>query len=271
MPIKVDGEGRRWVEMHVFVAGSPTDVWRAMATGPGNSTWFTKTTIDERVGGVVRFEFGAGMTSTGEVTTWEPPHRFGYVEREWNEGAPPIATEILITERSRNHCIVQMTHEISSYSDAWDEQMESFEDGWPGFFEVLRIYLEHFKGTKGASFQIVASALPIDNLAIWTRLTQKLGFAGANVGECCENTSTPEPWSGTVERIDQNHNVRYAILRLDAPVAGVIIVGTYRSEQGVHVSLTRYFYGGDAKEMAQKSEVVWRQWFDDVFPSEQTT
>ncbi|MBN9170044.1 MAG: polysaccharide biosynthesis protein, partial [Microbacterium sp.] len=22
----------------------------------------------------------------GEVTTWEPPHRFGYVERDWSEG-----------------------------------------------------------------------------------------------------------------------------------------------------------------------------------------
>ena len=27
--------------------------------------------------------------------------------------------------------------------DEWDDQLESFESGWPGFFEVLRIYLRH--------------------------------------------------------------------------------------------------------------------------------
>ena len=100
MPIKKDGTGKRSVEMEVLVPGTPEQVWQAMATGAGNTAWFTRTTVEERSGGEIRFDFGANGSSVGEVTAWEPPHRFGYVEHEWNETAPPVATEVTITGRS---------------------------------------------------------------------------------------------------------------------------------------------------------------------------
>src|SRR5688500_3508622 len=106
MPIKKDGKGNRWVEMEFLTPGTPEQVWEAMATGAGNTAWFTKTTIEERVGGALRFDFGPAGGSSGEVTTWDPPRRFGYVEREWSEGAPPVATEITITSRSGDQCVV---------------------------------------------------------------------------------------------------------------------------------------------------------------------
>ncbi|SJM29308.1 hypothetical protein BQ8482_111238 [Mesorhizobium delmotii] len=110
MPIKKDETGKRWVEMEFITPGTPEQVWRAMATGPGNTAWFTKTTIDEHVGGRLHFDFGPNGASTGEVTIWEPPFRFGYVEREWSEGAPPVATEITVTSRSGDRCVVRMVH-----------------------------------------------------------------------------------------------------------------------------------------------------------------
>lgn len=69
MPLKKDGTGKRWVEMELIVPGTPEQVWQAMATGPGNTAWFTRTTIDERVGGAVRFDFGPNGNSAGEVST----------------------------------------------------------------------------------------------------------------------------------------------------------------------------------------------------------
>ena len=66
MPTKMDGAGKRWVEMEFIAPGTPEDVWEAMATGPGNAAWFIRATIEERVGGAIAFDFGPDMKSTGE-------------------------------------------------------------------------------------------------------------------------------------------------------------------------------------------------------------
>ncbi|RWQ41889.1 MAG: SRPBCC domain-containing protein, partial [Mesorhizobium sp.] len=40
MPIKKDETGKRWVEMEFITPCTPEQVWRAIATGPGNTAWF---------------------------------------------------------------------------------------------------------------------------------------------------------------------------------------------------------------------------------------
>jgi uncharacterized protein YndB with AHSA1/START domain len=259
MPIKKDGTGKRWVEMEFVASGTPEQIWQAMATGPGNSAWFTRATIEERVGGALRFEFGPDMSSSGEVTFWEPPHRFGYVERGWNGDAPPVATEITIAARSGDQCIVRMVHSLFSSSDEWDDQLEGFEGGWPGFFEVLRIYLAHFAGMNGASFQVMSQA-DGEALAVWSRLTQALGVAGADVGEEREAISGPERLSGIVERIYQERRQRYIMLRLDAPGPGILLAGIYAMGEQINASVSFFFYGDDADEKAGTSEPLWRDW-----------
>lgn len=259
MPIRVDGRGRRWVEMEFLAPGTPEEIWRAMATGPGNSCWFARTMIDEGVGGALRFDFGPGMTSSGEVTFWEPPHRFGYVERDWNQGAPPVSTEITIAGRSRGQCVVRMVHALFSSSDEWDDQLESFESGWPGFFDVLRLYLTHFTDMKGASFQAMVQAEG-EAVTIWSRLTQALGVAGADVGEHRTASSSPDEVGGTVERIHQDQKQRYVMLRLDAPRPGILLAGIYAMGGQVNASTTFFLYGDDANEKAAASEAPWREW-----------
>lgn len=266
MPIKKDGTGKRWVEMEVLMPGTPEQVWQAMATGDGNASWFTKATIEERVGGGLRFDFGKDMSTTGEVTIWEPPHRFGYVEHEWQEGAPPVATEITITSRSGDQCIVRMVHSLFSSSDDWDDQMEGFEGGWPGFFEILRIYLRYFAGQGSASARVMASTKG-DHLAVWSRLLKELEFGGANVGEHRTTSPHPEALSGVVERVQQDAQQRYAIMRLDVPSPGVALFGTCGSGDSVNVSMIIFFYGNGATDKALASERLWQVWFDETFPS----
>ena len=203
MPIKKDGTGNRWVEMEFIAPGTPEQVWQAMATGPGCAAWFTKAEIEERVGGELRFDFGPDGSSKGEVTVWDPPHHFGYIERDWNVGAPPVATEITITNRSAGRSVVRMVHSLFSSTDDWDDQMEGFESGWPGFFEVLRVYLTHFAGQRAACFMALTSidGAPSD---AWTTLTSALGLAGANVGERRSSPGEPEMLAGTIERVHQD-------------------------------------------------------------------
>jgi uncharacterized protein YndB with AHSA1/START domain len=104
MPLKKDDSGRRWVEMEFLVPDTQEQVWNAIATGPGMSAWFVRATVDERVGGSVTFYFGETDsdedTSSGPVTAWEPPVRFGYEETGWSGDAPPVATEVVVTSRS---------------------------------------------------------------------------------------------------------------------------------------------------------------------------
>lgn len=267
MPVKKDGSGKRWVEMEFLTPGTPDEVWRTMATGPGNAAWFIKASIEERVGGALRFDFGPGVSTTGEVTVWEPPVRFGYVETEWMEGAPPVATEITITGRTGGQCVVRMVHSLFTSKDDWDDQLESFEGGWPGFFEVLRIYLAHFAGQKGAPFGGMAAGIGGEDLPVWIRLTEALGLAGANTGERRTATSGPQPLSGTVERIHQDRKVRWIVLRLSAPTTGVAIIGTYKRDSGVNASVSLFYYGDDAEQVAAESEPKWQAWLGKMFPS----
>jgi uncharacterized protein YndB with AHSA1/START domain len=173
MPIKNDETGKRWVEIETIVPGTPEQVWQAIATGPGVAAWYVKAQIDEHVGGKIVLDFGANGTATGEVTVWEPPRRFGYIEREWREGAPPLATEITVIGRSGARCVIRMVHSLFASTNDWDDQLENYESGWPGFFEVLRLYLAHFTGAKAACFHVMGSVKG-DQPETWKRLTELL-------------------------------------------------------------------------------------------------
>lgn len=265
MPIKKDGTGKRWVEMEFVVPGTPEQVWRAMATGPGTTAWFTKTTIEERVGGAINFDMAAMGSSKGEVTAWQPPLRFDYVERDWSPGAPPVATEITITARAGGKCVVRMVHSLFTSSDDWDDQMEGFEGGWPQFFEVLRAYLTHFAGQPAA---LSASMVQTqgDELAIWRRLVRTLNLENANAGERRTTAAEPEPLSGVVERVQQGGGKgRVIMLRLDEPNAGIALFSTFSWTNTVNVGVTIYYYGDTAQAVAAKSEPKWSRWLAEVF------
>lgn len=263
MPIKKDGTGKRWVEMDLVTPGTPEQVWQAMATGPGNTAWFIKTTVDGRVGGEIRFDFGGGVTQPAEITTWEPPHRLGYVERDWSPGAPPVATEITITARSGDQCTIRMVHSLFASSDDWDDQMESFEKGWPSFFDVLRLYLAHFAGCPAATFMATAGG-DGEHLEIWKRLLQQLGLSGADVGE--RRTAVgPEKLTGQVERIRQDSQERVVTMRLDAPAPGVVVFATYLAGTQVNATMILYIYGDDAAARVAASEPMWREWLSERF------
>ena len=264
MPFRMDGTGKRWVEMDVLVPGTPEQVWQALATSNGNAAWFTAAAIEGKIGGVLRFDFGGDMTSSGTVTAWEPPLRFGYLEFDWAEGAPPLATEITITARSGGQCLIRMVHSLFTSSDDWDDQMEGFEGGWPGFFDVLRVYLPNFAGMNAASFMAVTSARA-DHLPTWMRLLDSLKLAGANVGEHRSAALEPERLSGVVARVHLDARQRYILLHLDGPHPGIVLLGTYAKGESINVSVCRYHYGDDAAAALAVSEPRWREWLTASF------
>jgi uncharacterized protein YndB with AHSA1/START domain len=200
MSVKKEASGHRSVQLEFEVPGTPEQVWQAIATGPGISSWFVPTRVEEREGGAVAFQLGGGMESSGAVTAWEPPRRFAYEERDWSPGAPPLATEFLVEARSGDACVVRLVHSLFANSDEWDDQMEGFEAGWPPYFDILRIYLTHFRGQRCSPLRLMGTASGSEAEA-WDELAAALGLAGAVPGERRETAASGAPaLAGIVER-----------------------------------------------------------------------
>ncbi|MBC8026066.1 MAG: SRPBCC domain-containing protein [Steroidobacteraceae bacterium] len=260
MAVKTDGS-KRWVEMDVILQAAPEQVWKAVATGAGYTAWFTRTTLDERVGGKIEFHMGPGATSVGEIVEWQPPAKLSYVERGWMEGAPDCATDITLTSRSGGRTLFRMTHSLATSKEDWDEALESFESGWQGFFEVLRLYLAHHAGKNAAMVQSMVQTKS-DMPTVWRKLTTSLALESALVGERV-NLSKPDPLTAVVARVWQDSKLCAMTLHLEAP-AGVAIVGAFSWGGQTMASVTGYFYGADADKIAAASEPRWNAWLQET-------
>src|SRR5262245_37781243 len=119
MPVRKDAIGQRSVEAEVEVPGSPEEVWRAIATGNGISSWFVPSTIDERVGGTAVSNFGPGMEAVATIKTWNPPESF---VTEMEEGPGKVATEWTVEARAGGTCVVRVVHRRFASTDDWDAQ-----------------------------------------------------------------------------------------------------------------------------------------------------
>lgn len=264
MSVKTDASGRRSVELEFEVPGTPEQVWQAIATGPGISSWFAPTEVEEREGGAVMFHLGPGMDSSGIVTGWEPPRRFAYEERDWAPSAPPLATEFFVETRSGGTCVVRLVHSLFASGDDWDDQMESFEAGWPPFFEVLRLVLTRFAGQRCSSFRLMAQASGSESEA-WDALAGALGLEKRR-GERLSPASAAPPLAGTVEREKgEGKNAHEVLLRLDEPAPGVALIGAYTWGGSAHAALSFYLFGDRASAAVARDEPLWQAWMNEIF------
>ena len=263
MPANHDDE-KRWLEMQLVVDGSPEQVWQAMATGPGNSAWFTDAEIEERVGGALRFDFGPSGDSTGEVTEWDPPYRFGYVERDWSGDAPPVATEVTVTGHGSDRCVVRMVHSLFTDRDDWDGELEGFESGWAGHFAVLRSYLRHFAGRRAVSYHL-SSASQDSPYETWKRLTEALHLDGVDAGDLRTIGPVGDNVNGQVEVVAQNEQHRHVLVRLAEPLPALVLVGLHTPGGQCFVGLNAFFYGDDAADDAAVTRTAWQKLLEHTF------
>ena len=224
MSVKKEASGRRSVQVEVEVPGTPEEVWQAIATGPGISSWFVPTEFEERDGKpvAVKLNFGPGMEPRcrGDGLGSAPDVRRG--GRGLVRGSPPIATEWSVEARAGGVCVVRVVHSLFASTDDWDNQLEGTESGWPGFFRILRLYLTHFRGQRSALMQWMAPAAGTEAEA-WETLTAALGLKGVSVGQRWTAPAGVPALGGVVEPVNQNPYD--ALLRLDKPGPGVAALG----------------------------------------------
>ncbi|MDB5309762.1 MAG: hypothetical protein JWO38_3964 [Gemmataceae bacterium] len=267
MPLEKDPSGRRSVQVEVEVPGTPEEVWQAIATGPGVSSWFVPTEVEERDGVpiAVRANFGPGMDSLATVTAWDPPRRFAADSQDLGPNAPPIATEWIVEARAGGVCVVRVVHSLFASTDDWDNQLEGFEHGWPAFFRILRLYLTHFRGQRCSAFQLMGVA-PEPASKAWDALTDSLGLRAAAMGQRRNTGAGVPPLAGLVERIGEGeHNE--LLLRLDEPAPGIAHLFALPMGGQVYLSIRFYLYGDGAAVVVACDEPLWRRWMNEHFPS----
>ncbi len=267
MTVSKDGSGRRWVQAEVEVPGTPEEVWQAIATGPGISSWFVPTEVEEREGGAIAANFGPGMASASTITAWDPPRRFAADSQDLGPNAPTVATEWIVEARSGGTCVVRVVHSWFANTDDWDNQFEAFEHGWPAFFRILRLYLTHFRGQRCSAFQLMAVA-PAPTIAAWEALTRPLALAGVAVGQRVNAPAGAPPLAGLVERVGPSEYPEL-LLRLDEPTAGIAHLFALPMGGQVYLPIRCYLYGEQAPAAAARAEPVWQAWVNEQFPSGQ--
>jgi uncharacterized protein YndB with AHSA1/START domain len=269
MSVKKEPSGRRFVQVEVEVPGTPEEVWRAIATGPGISSWFVPTEFEMRDGKpvAVKLDFGPGMESRSAITKWDPPRMFGAQGEGWG-GSPPIADEWSVEARAGGTCIVRIVHSLFAETDDWDNQLEGTESGWPGFFRILKIYLTHFRNQQSAMMQWMAPAAGTEAEA-WEALTAALALKGLGAGQRWTAPAGVPALSGVVEHVSQKPYT--ALLRFDKPAPGTAALSACNFGGQSMVTLNFYLYGDEAAAIVARETPLWQGWIQERFPTPSET
>lgn len=251
MSVQRDAAGNRSVEANVEVPGTPEQVWNAIATGPGISSWMVPTTIEGRVGGTALSSFGPGMDSVATITSWNPPHSFA---AETQEAPGTVGTEWIVESVSGDTCRVRVVHRWFSSTDDWDNQFIGHTYGWQAFFRILSLYLKHHAGQPSAAFQAMGFRSTSLTEA-WSSLLSAFQIAGSRV------TGLPgaPTIAGTIER-QSEPPFPELLVTLESPAPGIAHLFAMEMGGQVLVSVRYYLYGPEASRAAAASEAEWQAW-----------
>jgi uncharacterized protein YndB with AHSA1/START domain len=249
------------LQFSVEVPGTPEQVWQAIATAQGMSAWFLPTEMEEREGGAVHFIMGPDMGSEGEITAWDPPRRLEYAE-DWAslmgkdpDALSPMTSEFLVEAQSGGTCVVRVT--TSGFGTGADWESEWWDDmgaNWIPFFDNLRLYLSHFGGQEATQLEVTASHAG-DAEALWSAMRDALELGGEGSDVDVRGAT------GTVERVGE----RQALVRLTAPVPGMLSVFTYGFEEGKATAGVRaYLFSPDAADYVRRQEPAWQAWLQEL-------
>jgi uncharacterized protein YndB with AHSA1/START domain len=269
MSIKKEPSGRRSAQIEVELPGTPEEVWQAIATGPGISSWFLPTEFEIKDGKpvAVKETIAPGMETTSAVTTWNPPLKWASLWATQADGlppgSPPIATEWSVEARGGGICVLRIVQSLFASTDDWDNQIEAAIFGMPAFLRILRIYLTHFRGERSTAMKWVAPFAGTEAEA-WEAATAALGLNGVSVGQRWSAPAGAPAFSGVVEYLTQTPND--ALLRLDKPGPGIAALGTYDMGGQIMVALGFYLYGDQSAATVARETPLWDAWFQKHFP-----
>lgn len=250
------------IEFSIEVPGTPEQVWAALATGAGITSWFLPTDVEEREGGTFVTHMGE-TDSPGTVTGWDPPRRFAYEEPEWAAlgGHPeaevtPLASEFLVEARSGGTCVVRVVSSAFGTGADWEHEfIDEMQRYWVPFFEHhLRLYLARFAGQQATTRTLEVDATGSPD-GVQDAIVRALD--ATEVGRPVEGLGL----QGHVERTGDP----YLLLSVTDPVPGYVsLFTTARDGGGATAQIVAWLFGDDAPAFAEQLEPTWRAWLEGV-------
>ena len=162
--LQTDTASTRAIRLEVEAPGTPEELWEAIATGPGITSWFVPTEVDSAAG-TISLSFGPGMLETGTITAWEPPHRFAYTDNSERH----LAYEYTVEARDGGACVVRLVNSGFGVGADWDHEIESMTGGWKLFLHMLALGRTHFPG-QPCSSAIINTVCPTPAGKAWATL-----------------------------------------------------------------------------------------------------
>jgi len=265
MSVNVGENGRRSVQVEVEVPGSPEEVWQAIATGPGISSWFVPTEVEGRVGGTFTANFGPGMESVSTISQWDPPRSFTKDGDGMSPDAPPVATEWIVEAKSGGTCVVRVVHSWFASTDEWDGQWEMMESGWNAYFDILRLKLSRFPGQPCAAFEWSGMGNGSES-EVWAALIAPLGLTDAAQGQEVRSCAGVPAFSGRVE-VSGKGEEKYMMLQISEPGPGGCHLFAMPMGEQIYVSIRFFLFGDSAVAAVAKAEPEWNRWLAVRFPT----
>lgn len=240
------------VELAVEVPGSPEDVWRAVATGPGISSWFLPVSVEDQEGGAVRMKTGDAEVETGRVAAWDPPRRVVF------EGGG-LTYEWTVEGGDEGPCTVRLVN--TGFGD--ESSRDGMAGGWRIFLENLGLHLASFPG-RSAHPVIPVAQLAGPHDRAWGDFCSALGVpASASAGDRLAPAGSGVPeLSASVASVLRTPSVTACLLVLDGPVAGTGFLAAEGDGEQVTCSLYLYLYGDEAAAYGDR----WEAWMASTFP-----
>jgi len=261
------------IELAVEVPGTPEQVWDALATAAGISSWFLPTDVDEREGGAIVVHMGE-TDSPGTITGWDPPSRFAYEEPGWAamSGQPdavvsPLVSEFLVEAQSGGTCVVRVVSSAFGTGADWErEVIDEMERYWMPYFEhQLRLYLGHFAGQRATTMELSVD-VPGRPEAVNAAIERALEVT--EVGQTVDVVGL----TGRVER----QGSPYLVLSVTEPVPGYVSLFATGTGAGTpdepmaSANVQAWLFGDDAPAYVDEAAPAWRSWLDGLAVSDTT-
>lgn len=252
----------RIIDLSVEVPGTPEQVWEAIATGHGITSWFVPHQVEERAGGTVRMDFGFGE-ALAQVSAWEPPHRLVFV----GEGERGLAYEWLVEAGDGGTCVVRLVNSGFGPGEDWDADYDGMSAGWRIFLESLRLHLTHFPQQRARAI-IPTAMIPGPHDAAFAKLCTELGVpTDLQAGQRFATSGPGVPTvTGTVQSRQESATTTTYFLLLDQPAPGTAFLTAEGGGDLAGASLYLYLYGPDVAALPDE----WTPFFAERFPQPQT-